>query len=63
MEPYIKDNVSDITYISELILDIFDVKDLIPTYNLCRSTNSISCVVIKRREQWLKKNLSEQSRM
>ncbi len=29
MEPYIKNNVYDITYKSELILDIFDVKDLI----------------------------------
>lgn len=29
MELYIKDNLSDITYMSELILDIFDVKDLI----------------------------------
>ncbi len=34
MEPYIKNNVSDITYMSELILDIFDVKDLIRANNL-----------------------------
>ncbi len=29
MEQYIKNKLSDITYLSELILDIFDVKDLI----------------------------------
>jgi len=29
MEYYTKDNLSDITYLSELILDIEDVKDLI----------------------------------
>jgi len=29
MEPYIKNNANDITYQSELILDISDVKDLI----------------------------------
>jgi len=29
--------LSEITYKSELILDIKDVKDLIRTYNLCRS--------------------------
>ncbi len=34
MEHYINNNLSDITYMSELILDIFDVKDLIRTYNL-----------------------------
>ena len=34
MEIYIKNNVNDITYQSELILDIFDVKDLIRTDNL-----------------------------
>jgi len=33
MEYYIE-NVTDITYMSELILDIFDVKDLIRTDNL-----------------------------
>ena len=31
MEPYIKNNANDITYQSELILDISDVKDLIRT--------------------------------
>jgi len=31
MEFYIKYNVNDITYMSELILDISDVKDLIHT--------------------------------
>jgi hypothetical protein len=31
MEPYIKNNANDITYISKLILDISDVKDLIRT--------------------------------
>jgi hypothetical protein len=34
METYVKNKVIDITYKSELILDIFDVKDLIRTYNL-----------------------------
>jgi len=34
MEHRIKNNVNDITYMSELILDIKDVKDLIRTYNL-----------------------------
>ncbi len=37
METYIKNTVSDITYQSELILDIFDVKDLIRAYNLRRT--------------------------
>jgi len=37
MELYINKKVNDITYQSELILDIFDVKDLIRAYNL-RST-------------------------
>lgn len=36
METYIK-KIDDITYMSELILDIFDVKDLIRTDNLCQS--------------------------
>jgi hypothetical protein len=30
---YCKSNISDITYMSELILDIFDVKDLIRANN------------------------------
>ena len=34
MEQYIKDSLSDITYLSELILDIEDVKDLIRPNNL-----------------------------
>jgi len=34
METCIKNNLNDITYMSELILDIVDVKDLIRTYNL-----------------------------
>jgi len=34
MELYINKKVNDITYMSELILDIKDVKDLIRTYNL-----------------------------
>ncbi len=41
METYIKNKINDITYMSELILDIFgrgrlskNVKDLIRTYNL-----------------------------
>ena len=34
MEMYINKDVDDITYKSELILDIEDVKDLIRTYNL-----------------------------
>ncbi len=34
MELYIKGNLSDITYMSELILDIEDVKDSIRTDNL-----------------------------
>ncbi len=34
MEHYIKGNAGDITYMSELILDIEDVKDLIRPYNL-----------------------------
>jgi len=37
METYIKNKVNDITYKSELILDIFDVKDLIRAYNLRRT--------------------------
>ncbi len=38
MEQYIKNNLSDITYVSELILDILDVKDVIRTitYSHCR---------------------------
>ena len=34
MEYYIKNKVNDITYQSELILDIKDVKDSIRTHNL-----------------------------
>jgi len=36
MEPELKNNsnLNDITYLSELILDIEDVKDLIRTHNL-----------------------------
>ncbi len=34
MELYINKKINDITYRSELILDIKDVKDLIRTYNL-----------------------------
>ena len=37
METYIKNKVIDITYKSELILDIKDVKDLIRAYNLRRT--------------------------
>ena len=37
METYIKNKVNDITYQSKLILDIFDVKDLIRAYNLRRT--------------------------
>jgi hypothetical protein len=54
MEPYIKNNVSDITYLSELILDIlFNISDskcqgLIRPDNL-RSFHSVSCGLIKRR--------------
>ena len=43
MEPY--NNLSEITYKAELILDIKDVKDLIRTNNL-HSFHSVSCVLI-----------------
>ena len=34
MELYINNNVNDITYMSELILDIYDVKDLLIYHGL-----------------------------
>jgi len=40
MELYIKDDVNDISYMSELILDIEDVKDLIRANNLLTLTCS-----------------------
>jgi len=46
MEYYIKENVNDITYLSELILDIKDVKDLIRADNL-RCTSSFVTLFIR----------------
>ena len=46
MELYIKNNVRDITYQSELILDIGDVKDQIRANNLRRVNRSVSYALI-----------------
>jgi len=56
MELYINKKVNDITYQSELILDIFDVKDLIRAYNLRRTFSaSVSYALIKGGENEINK--------
>ncbi len=47
MENYFNKNLSDITYQSELILDIKDVKDLIRTYDLRSLSFRKLCVHLK----------------
>ena len=47
MEHSIKNNLNDITYKAELILDIFDVKDLIRTITYSHSRVRKLCAHLK----------------